>query len=214
MNGFGGEGLAGTAATWSAAIVTIVVWSSLAGVERPFRLAQHLLAGLATGFLVVLAVRDVLVPRLLLPLVTSPATNLLLWPALALVVVIVASRWLPKTLVATPVALLVAGTAAFGLGGAVVGTLLPQMAGSAVSGGDAGSLAGQILALVITIVVLVSFIHGRPAGRTVTVASRVGRWVLVAGLGGWLGFLVVSRLALVVDRLGFLLGDWLGLVAR
>jgi hypothetical protein len=38
-----------------------------------------------------------------------------------------------------------------------------------------------------------------------------GRWLLIGGLGAWLGFLVVSRLTLLVDRMAFLLVDWLGL---
>ena len=35
--------------------------------------------------------------------------------------------------------------------------------------------------------------------------------VSLDGLGGWLGFLLVSRLALLVDRLRFVLVDWLGI---
>ena len=35
--------------------------------------------------------------------------------------------------------------------------------------------------------------------------------LLIAGIGGWLGYLLFSRLLLLVDRIGFLLGDWLGL---
>ena len=35
---------------------------------------------------------------------------------------------------------------------------------------------------------------------------------MLAGIGGWLGFLLFSRLVLLVDRVGFLVGDWLGLV--
>ena len=42
-------------------------------------------------------------------------------------------------------------------------------------------------------------------------AAGTGRWLLLGGIGGWLGFLLVSRLALLVDRLQFLLGDWLGI---
>jgi hypothetical protein len=34
---------------------------------------------------------------------------------------------------------------------------------------------------------------------------------MIGGLGGWLGFLLVSRLALLVDRLRFILVDWLGI---
>ena len=43
-------------------------------------------------------------------------------------------------------------------------------------------------------------------------AAGAGRWLLIGGIGGWLGFLILSRLILLVDRIGFLLGDWLGLV--
>jgi hypothetical protein len=42
-------------------------------------------------------------------------------------------------------------------------------------------------------------------------AAGAGRWLLVAGIGGWLGYLIFSRLLLLLDRLGFLLGDLLGL---
>ena len=68
MNGFAGTDLAGTIATWVAAIATIAVWSYLVGARRIFVLMQHLLAGLATGYLVLLAIREVLVPRLVVPL--------------------------------------------------------------------------------------------------------------------------------------------------
>jgi hypothetical protein len=39
----------------------------------------------------------------------------------------------------------------------------------------------------------------------------IGRWLMLAGLGGWLGFLLVSRLTVLLERIGFLLGDWLGI---
>lgn len=213
MNAFFGEGIAGSVATWVAALVTIGVWAYLVGERRLFGLAQHLLAGLATGYLVLLAVRDVLMPRLLVPLATDPAGNLLLWPALALVAAMAAARWLPRPVVAVPVAVLVASTAAFALGGAVAGTILPQLAASLLQpdAGATGVVNGAI-GLVITAVVLFGFLHGVPRGRMVGSVARGGRWVLLAGVGGWIGFLVVSRLALLVDRVGFLLGDWLGLV--
>lgn len=212
MSGFGGSELAGTIATWVAAIVTLVVWAYLFGERRLFRLAQLLLAGLATGYLAVLAVRDVLLPRLVEPLATDPAANPLLVPAAGLVVVMAGARWLPRGAVAVPVAVLVAGTAAFALGGAVIGTLLPQLAGAVVQG-DAPpiGLLNGVIGLVITVLVLLTFLHGVPRTNLGGAAAGIGRWLLVGGIGGWLGFLIVSRLALLVDRLGFLLGDWLGL---
>ena len=212
MTGLFDEGLAGVVATWVAALLTIGVWAYLVGERRFFRLAQHLLAGLASGYLTVLALREVLIPRLIEPLSADPGGQLLLWPALALVVAMAGARWLPRPVVAVPVAILVGGVAAFALGGAVVGTLLPQMAGALLLPGPAGILLNGLIGLVITALVLWGFLHGIPRGRLITgAAAGTGRWLLLGGIGGWLGFLLVSRLALLVDRLQFLMGDWLGI---
>lgn len=211
MTGFFDEGLAGVVATWVAALVTIGVWAYLVGERRFFQLAQHLLAGLATGYLTVLAVREVLVPRLVEPLVTDPGGNLLLWPAVLLVLAMAGARWLARPVVAVPAAILVAGVAAFALGGAVVGTLLPQMAGSLLPPGPVSSIVNGLIGLAITALVLLAFLHGVPRSRLMAGAAGTGRWLLLGGIGGWLGFLVVSRLTLLVDRLQFLLGDWLGI---
>jgi hypothetical protein len=212
VNGLLGEGIPGVVGTTVAALVTLGVWSYLAGERRLFSWAQHLLAGLATGYLLVISVREVLLPHLVSPLLADPAA-FGLWPALVGVVVLALARWLPRGVVALPVAVLVAGTAAFALGGAVVGTLLPQVAaGLLTNGATVPALVNAVLSLVISVLVLLVFLHGAPRGRLVASAAGVGRWLLIGGLGGWIGFLLVSRLALLVDRLRFLLVDWLGIV--
>lgn len=211
MSGLLGDGIVGVVGTTIAAVVTLAVWSYLAGERRLFSWAQHLLAGLATGYLLVISVREVLMPRLVVPLVTDPAA-FGLWPALIGVIVLVLARWLPRPVVALPVALLVAGTATFALGGAVVGTLLPQLAaGLLPATASVPALVNAAIGLVVAALVLLVFLHGAPRGRLVAGAAGVGRWLLVGGLGGWIGYLLVSRLALVVDRLRFLLIDWLGI---
>jgi hypothetical protein len=210
MNGFMASDLAGTLATWVAALATIAVWSYLVGYRRLFVLAQHLLAGLATGYLVLLAIHDVLVPRLVTPLIEHPRDHLLLVPALALVGLLIGASWLPRRATAPVGAILVGGLAAFALGGAVVGTILPQIAAALPATTAASSdLAGEVISLGITTLVLLAFLHGAPRGGLTVRAAAVGRWLLIGGIGGWLGFLLVSRLSLVVDRLAFLLGDWL-----
>ncbi len=210
MNGFAGADLSGTVATWFAAIATIAVWSYLVGSRRLFVLMQHLLAGLATGYLVLLAVRDVLVPRLAAPLIEHPRDHVLLLPALVLVGMLVGGSWLPRRAMAPVSAILVGGIAAFALGGAVVGTILPQIAAALpASSAATPDLAGGVISLAITSLVLIAFLHGAPRGTLTTRAATLGRWLLVGGIGGWLGFLVVSRLSLLVDRIAFLLGDWL-----
>lgn len=213
MTGFYEAGTAGTVATWVAALVTLGVWSYLAGERRLLHVAQLLLAGLATGYVALLAIREVLLPQLVTPLLTDAAAHPDLVIDLVLVAVLVLGAWLPRRVVAVPVAVIVGGTAAFALGGALTGTLLPQLAAGIVTAdsGPGGAVSG-LVGLAITVPVLLAFLHGVSQSPSRAAVAGVGRWLLLGGLGAWLGFLLVSRLALLVDRIGFLLGDWLGLL--
>ena len=212
MSGFFGTTTADIVATWVAAIVTLVVFGALVGERRLFGWSQHLLAGLATGFLALIVLTEVIGPRIVQPMVADPSRPEL-WAGVALAATAAAAPWLPRQLSVIPVSIAVGALAAFALGGAVIGTLLPQLDASIVRpGGSAAATVGGALAAVATGLVLIGFLHGVPRGRILTAAAGAGRWLLIGGIGGWLGFLILSRLILLVDRIGFLLGDWLGLV--
>ena len=211
MTGLLEPGIADAAVTWVAALATLVVLGGLLGERWLFGLAQHLLAGLITGYLALLAIREVLVPRVVEPLAEDPS-RADLWLLLGLSLLTAAAPWLPTALGAIPVSVLIGSLAAFALGGAVVGTVLPQSYAAIVPPGAAADVVVGLLALVITVLVLVGLLHATRFGRIGATAAGAGRWLIVAGLGGWLGFLLVSRLALLVDRIGFLVFDWLGLV--
>jgi hypothetical protein len=208
------SGLAGSdqIATWVAALMTLVVLGGLLGERRVFGWSQHLLAGLATGLAAVLAIRDLIIPRVAEPLVADPLSRGDLWIGLGLVVTTAAVPWIPRAVAAVPISVLVGSLAAFALGGAVVGTLLPQLAASVARPED-GAVATLVTvgSATVTILVLVGFLHGATRGRLVDGAAATGRWVMLVGLGGWLGYLILSRLILLLDRITFLLGDWLGI---
>lgn len=211
MNGLFGTETADLVATWVAAAVTIVVLGGLFGERRLFGWSQHLLAGLATGFLALIAIDEVIIPRLVAPIVNGGADRLELWLGLALAGLTAGAPWLPRIASAVPISLIVGSLAAFALGGAVIGTVLPQLiATTAVDGGGTASMITSALAAGVTALVLIGFLHGMPRGRVLSSARSAGRWLLVAGIGGWLGYLLLSRLVLLLDRVAFLLGDWLG----
>lgn len=212
MSGLFGTGAAEAIATPVAAIVTLLVLGSLLGERRLFGWTQHLLAGLATGFLALIVVTEVIVPRLIAPLTADPVGRPELWLGVALTAGAAAAPWLPRRIGAIPASIAVGALAAFALGGAVVGTLLPQLDASMVRPGESVAVVvGGVAAAMITGLVLVAFLHGVPRGPVLGAAAGAGRWLLLGGLGGWLGFLLLSRLTLLIDRIGFLLGDWLGL---
>jgi hypothetical protein len=212
MTGFFDTGTADLVATWVAAILTLVVLGGLLGERRLFGWSQHLLAGLVTGFLALLAIREVILPRLVDPLLAGGAGRAELWIGLALVGAAAGAPWLPRVVAAVPISIAIGSLAAFALGGAVIGTVLPQLSASIASGGQSASdTVVGIAAAGVSGLVLVGFLHGVPRARPVRAAAVAGRWLLVAGIGGWLGYLLFSRLVLLLDRIGFLLGDWLGI---
>ena len=132
MNGFFGTTTADVVATWVAAIATLVVLGSLLGERRLFGWSQHLLAG----------------PRHRVPGAHRahrghrpaagraaggrPGRPPRAWLGVAVVAVTAAAPWLPRLLAAVPASIAIGSLAAFALGGAVVGTLLPQLDASIV----------------------------------------------------------------------------------
>ena len=209
MNGLGGaDGIA----TLVAAIATIVVLGGLLGERRVFGWSQHLFAGLVTGYLVLLAITEVIVPRIVVPLAEAPGDRIELWLAAGLVVSAAGAPWLPRLVSAVPISIAVGALAAFALGGAVIGTILPQVTATLVRPDvDVTTTVSMAAAVVVTGLVLIGFVHGAPRGRIVGGAASLGRWLMLGGIGGWLGYLLFSRLVLLVDRVSFLVGDWLGL---
>lgn len=210
MSGLTGGGT-DAIATLVAALATIVVLGGLVGERRLFGWSQHLFAGLVTGYLVLLAVTEVLVPRVVEPIVASPG-RLDAWLWLALAASAAGAPWLPRVVAAVPLSIAIGALAAFALGGAVVGTILPQLGATIVRPSDdvlvtAGSAAGAV----ITGLVLIGFLHGTPRGSVLGATASLGRWLMLAGIGGWLGYLLLARLVLLADRIAFLVGDWLGL---
>lgn len=211
MSGLYGAEIVDVVATWVAALVTLVVLGGMLGERRLFGWSQHLLAGLATGFLALIAITEVIVPRLVTPIADGGADRPELWLGLALVGATAGAPWLPRIVGAVPISLVIGSLSAFALGGAVIGTILPQLvATTAAGGGSTAALVTGLVAAAVTGLVLVGFLHGVPRGRALSAASAAGRWLLVAGIGGWLGYLLLSRLVLLLDRISFLLGDWLG----
>jgi hypothetical protein len=212
VSGFFGTTQGDQIAMWVAAVATIVVLGGLVGERRVFGWSQHLLAGLATGFLALLAITEVIVPRIVSPVLADPTGRPELWLGLLLVAAAAAVPFLPRVVAGVPLSITIGTLAAFGLGGAVVGTLLPQLAATVVGRGPSvtETVVG-VAAAGVSGLVLIGFVHDTPRGRLLTLAASSGRWLMLAGLGGWLGYLLFSRLVLLVDRVGFLVGDWLGL---
>lgn len=109
--------------------LTVMVFSYLIGDNPLFRIAVHIFIGVAAGFAAVVVINNVLLPRLIVPLLSGTSKERLL----ALIPMLLG--WLLLTKISArlagwgnvPVAYLVGVGAAVAIGGAVTGTLFPQV---------------------------------------------------------------------------------------
>ncbi len=174
-----------------ASILTLMVLSYLVGDNPLFRVAMHLLVGAAAGYAGAIALRNVLRPGLLDPILAAGFEGLLSPSVLATVIapwILVITLMLkasPATSrFGTPaMALLVGVGAAVVVGGAISGTLLPQSLASMRSLNPAGVASGEtlerLLELVIVLVGTVSTLFyfrfsSRESGQEVPLANLAG----------------------------------------
>jgi len=218
---------------WIGAILTLMVYSYLLGDNPLFRLAQHILVGTAVAYGAMIAYHQVLQPDLLSPLQENPRANWYLGIALVLGLLLLAKVSPSFSYMGNvSVGFMLGVGTGLAIGGALVGTLLPQVQSSIVSlypsdyGAGMKGLQGAFSALVIvvgTVCTLLAFQFTRgsqtaPAGRlinsTLGITRKVGRFFILLAFGALFGGGILTALTLLIGRIQFLLGDWLSVIGR
>jgi hypothetical protein len=218
--------------TLVAVVLTLFVFSYLLGDNVLYRLAEHIFVGVSIGYAAVVVFHAVLASKLFSPLATaisegnSEQIMLLILPLVLglflLTKPIKSISWLGSI----SVAWLLGVGAALAIGGALLGTLLPQMEATAdlryyvTRYGPGLGLFSGIIVLVSTIGVLLHFYFGRgQEGRLVgfreglvRIWGGLGRWFILIAFGAILATTFTSRLSLLVGRIQFLLDSVRGLL--
>jgi hypothetical protein len=199
--------------TWLAALLTIIVYSYLVGDNPLYRLAEHLFVGSAVGYAAVVAWHSVLMPRLIVPLAQDPYGNWPLFIPLALGLLLLTKvkaswAWLGNS----AVAFILGVGVAVAIGGALFGSLLPQLKATIVSLNPAhylnGGWAGVRDALIIivgTISTLLYFYFTTGGeSKLARVRAGIGRFFILVTFGAIFANTVMSRISLLIGRVRFL----------
>jgi hypothetical protein len=205
-------------------IFTLLILSYLVGDNPAFRLTVHIFVGVSAGYIAVMVFHQVIVDKLFLPLVTGTSLErlLLVFPLLlSLLLLGKASsqfEWLGRPVIA----LLVGVGTASAIGGAILGTLFPQIL-SVISlfdvrsspnlGSVAGNLITGVFVLLGTVVSLVYFqftVFGKNknAGKRdflTRFAALAGQVFIVVTLGAIFSGVLAAALTALVDRIQSLL---------
>jgi hypothetical protein len=203
---------------WVGVILTLLVFSYLLGDTPLFRVAQAIFVGVAIGYAATAAVYLVLLPRLFDPLFADPILNSYLVIPLALGLLLLTklrASWAP--LGNSSIAFLFGVGSALALGGALSGTLLPQLSATVV---PLDSLENVLLVLG-TLGALLSFRFVQPQSarggtHVLETVGRgwgyLGRWFVLIAFGAIFASTAISRVSILVNRVYFLLHDWVQVV--
>ena len=110
-------------------ILTLLVFSYLIDDNPLFRLAIHVFIGVSAGFAAIIAVYNILLPRLVAPFFSTNRTEQILALVPIILGVLLLTKISPRfAFIGTlPMSYLVGVSAAAAIGGAVMGTLIPQV---------------------------------------------------------------------------------------
>ncbi|MRR32647.1 hypothetical protein EG834_20475 [bacterium] len=211
--------------TLIAFFLTILVLSYVLGDNGLFRFIMMIFVGISAGYAAVLIYYQVLLPRLIIPLLTAPAAEKAIFVIPGVLGILLLFKLSPRlSALGNPsMALLTGVGAAVAIGGAVTGTLFGQISGAIspfdLAGVQAGGnwftqLLGGIVLLGGTVCSLAYFHFGARKKDSETTGSqpaliqilaRIGQVFIAITLGALFAGVLSAALAALIERLAFLI---------
>jgi hypothetical protein len=213
-------------------ILTLMIFSYLLGDNPLYRLAIHILVGVGLGYAAVVAMYSVIIPHLLDP-VTEVLTGAPVTPAQQALPLVALLALLLLLKLARPTAPLGNVTMGFvfgvgsavAVGGAVLGTLLPQIAATAVplwpdeapamvaeQGSWLNVLAGLLIMGGTIATLLYFYFDARPVSEGeverpswIRASSRIGQAFLMVAFGSLFAGTIIASLSLLTERINFMI---------
>jgi hypothetical protein len=181
-------------------ILTIMVFSYIIGDNPVYRIAVHAFLGVAAGYMTVITLQGVIYPRLNLVYVAATSGDVV--GALLLAVPFILSIFILLRVSGSlapigniVIALMVGVGAALAIGGAIVGTIIPQVQ---ASWSDTSSLLVWVPSVLGTTLVLLYFLY---VGRNNAAGHGERPRLLLPVTWAGQGFLTVALAALYVGTL-------------
>lgn len=210
---------------WVAALLTLCIYSFLYQDNPFYRFAEHLFVGISVGYGIVLAIHQGFIPLAWKPFYEA-VTGGSLSGLIKLIPIgfglLFFARLSPRHtwLIRYPIAILIG----FGTGVAIPNVLrasiFEQTRGTiepfaAMHAGtlSTGEIIGAILMVIGVICTLTYFFFSLEHRGAVGGLSKVGIAFLMIGFGSAFGNTVMGRVALLIQRADFLLGDWLRIIS-
>ena len=200
---------------WVAALLTLAMFSFLYRENPIYRVAEHILVGVASAYTALLMFYRVFIPFVWKGILHPNSAGSLFWTLLFTVLALLfLAPFVPRYgwLARIPAAIAVGYAAGQELIAAVQAKLYPQLLDTVTVFGGAGSFIDAVLILVGTLSVVFYFTMTFRRNPVMNGVSRVGVIFLMVGFGAIYGNMVISRFTLLIGRIEFLFGEWIHLI--
>jgi hypothetical protein len=209
---------------WIAAgfLLTLFVLSYIFGDNALFRFATSIFIGVSAGYVAVIVIYQILIPKLILPLVYGSSIQKILQLVPFLLGVLLIFKLSPRFSKGgnLPMGYLVGAGAAVLIGGTIFGTLFPQV-NATIQGFTVNPTinVSPVVQLISAIVILVGSITtlayfqfgatqkpGQPVKQSgfVKVLSKIGQVFIAITIGALLAGVIIAALTALIERLGSL----------
>ena len=199
---------------WLSAFLTLCIFSFLYRDNIFYSFAEHLFVGVSAGYLIAITWHNQIYPNLIIPLFQEGRIIYIIPLAFGLFYF---TRFIPKIsfLVRLPIAFLLGWGSGVGIPALFQTDIMRQTQGTllvrdAFAKWDTGLWA--IIILVGVISTLIYFFFSKERKGIIKQTANIGAIFIMIGFGASFGYTVMSRISLLIGRLQFLLGDWLGII--
>jgi hypothetical protein len=193
-------------------VLTIFIFSYILGDNILFRIATHLFVGVAAGYVAIVVIQNIILPKMILPFIGNNRNEeifAILFLVLGALTLAKISPRLNK-LGNPAVAYLVGVGAAAAIGGAVVGTIFPQSAASMRLFAESESIIDAIVILVGSLTTLLYFHFGirkkndgdQEAQSPVWLEtiSKVGQFFIAVTFGALFSGVYLAAIMALIER--------------
>ncbi len=218
-------------AVWIAAFLTLGIISFLYKDNPWYKLSEAIFVGISAGYWFVVLFWDNIYGKFWVgvfpPDVVDEAGNFVSHgvPDYALIVgavlgVLMLARLLPGVgwISRWPLAFIVGCTSGLYLMNYFSSNIMRQVQGTIIPlfgigyGASVYEIIGNIVIVGGTFAGLVYFFFSKEHRGAFGATAKVGIWVIMITFGASFGYTVMSRMSLLIGRIDFLFGDWLGLI--
>jgi len=210
---------------WVAAFLTLSIYSVLYRDNPFYRFAEHLFVGVSVGYGIVLSIYQGFIPFAWKPFtaaITGESMNGFIKLIPICIGLLFFARLSPRHtwLIRYPIAILIGFGAGIAIPNVLRANIFEQTHGTIepFAAIHAGTLSGwgvfeAILMVAGVVCTLTYFFFSVEHRGPVKWLSKVGIAFLMIGFGSAFGNTVMGRVALLIQRVDFLLGDWLNLIS-